>query len=90
MSAGTYLNASTKAALPTWGAPKVMQRTSEVGLCRAAQHAAIVARDPPTQNPVMTILRGVLLPAWPQQSRQEVVAAVFCSRLAGHGTPAGS
>ena len=35
-----------------------MQRTSDVGLCRAAQQAAIVARDPPMQKPVMMILRG--------------------------------
>ena len=58
----SHLKASTKAALPTCGAPNVMHRTSEVGLCKAAQQAAMVAREPPTQKPVMMIRRGVLSP----------------------------
>ncbi len=58
-----HLKTSAKAALPTLGEPKVMQRTSEVGLCNAAQHAAMVARDPPTQKPVSNMRRGVRPPA---------------------------
>ena len=58
-----HLKTSAKAALPTLGEPKVMQRTSEVGLCKAAQHAAMVARDPPTQKPVSSMRRGVRPPA---------------------------
>ena len=57
------LKTSAKAALPTLGEPKVMHRTSEVGLCKAAQHEAMVARDPPTQNPVSSMRRGVRPPA---------------------------
>lgn len=59
---GAHRKTSAKAALPTLGDPKVMQRTSEVGLCSAAQQAAMVAREPPTQNPVSSIRRGVRPP----------------------------
>lgn len=40
-----------------------MQRTSEVGLCKAAQQAAMVASEPPMQNPVSSMRRGVRPPA---------------------------
>ena len=70
-----HLKASTNAALPTCGAPNVMHRTSEVGLCRAAQQAAMVAREPPTQKPVMMIRRGVLSPAWSSSLIQKFMAA---------------
>lgn len=68
------LNASTKAAVPTLGEPKVMQRTSEVGLCSAAQQAAMVASEPPTQNPVISTRRGVLPPALPHTTLSDNTA----------------
>lgn len=43
------LNAFAKAAFPTSWLPKVMQRTSAVGHCRAAKIAARLAMEPPVQ-----------------------------------------
>ena len=48
-TAVTHLKASQKAALPTLGLPKLMQRTSAVGHCSAIQTAATVAMAPPPQ-----------------------------------------
>ena len=46
-----------------WGAPNVMQRTSESGQLWPAQTAAIPAKAPPVQYPVHTIRLGMLPPA---------------------------
>ena len=59
---GTDLNAETKAALPTAGAPKVMQRTSAVGQFTAAQVASRVATEPPIQKPTVAMRRGRVSP----------------------------
>ena len=60
---GAYLKATVKARFPTAGAPKVMQRTSAVGHWTAAHVAAMVAIEPPMQNPTQTIRRGAMCPA---------------------------
>ncbi len=43
------LKTSVKAALPTLGLPKVMQRTSAVGHCSAIHSAVTVAAAAPLQ-----------------------------------------
>lgn len=53
-----YLKAAAKAALPTAGEPKVMQRTSAVGHCTPAQAAAKVDTPPPMQYPTDTTRLG--------------------------------
>lgn len=58
MSDQAYRNAAANAALAESGAPNVMQRTSAVGYCKAAQGAAMVANEPPIDHPVISIRRG--------------------------------
>ena len=56
------LKAETKAALPTAGAPKVMQRTSAVGQLTAAQVASRLATEPPMQKPTVAMRLGGVSP----------------------------
>lgn len=58
-----HLKAAAKAALPTAGAPKEMQRTSAVGHWTPAQAATSVAIAPPMQYPTQMTRRGAVSPA---------------------------